>query len=130
MDNGKKQHRFPPGTTLEQAKEWLRQRYDKGKGATCPCCNQSVKLYPDINGIRIAFAVDAELFLQDGIQPKDLCFKRVCLGIGGVEIGTVVHATLHEKEPDKLILDMVVDRDQVPKEWIGAFGLEEDEQEQ
>jgi hypothetical protein len=30
-------------TTLEDAKKWLRDRF--GKGATCPCCNQFVKLY-------------------------------------------------------------------------------------
>jgi len=30
-------------TTLEDAKKWLRARF--GKGATCPCCNQFVKLY-------------------------------------------------------------------------------------
>ena len=29
--------------TLEEAKKWLRARF--GKGATCPCCNQFVKLY-------------------------------------------------------------------------------------
>jgi hypothetical protein len=32
-----------PKTTLEEAKKWLRARF--GKGATCPCCNQFVKLY-------------------------------------------------------------------------------------
>ena len=30
-------------TTLAEAKQWLRARF--GKGATCPCCNQFVKLY-------------------------------------------------------------------------------------
>lgn len=30
-------------TTLEDAKKWLRARFSKG--ATCPCCNQFVKLY-------------------------------------------------------------------------------------
>jgi len=30
-------------TTLVDAKKWLRVRF--GKGATCPCCNQFVKLY-------------------------------------------------------------------------------------
>lgn len=30
-------------TTLEEAKKWLRVRF--GKGATCPACNQFVKLY-------------------------------------------------------------------------------------
>lgn len=30
-------------TTLEDAKKWLRARF--GKGATCPCCRQYVKLY-------------------------------------------------------------------------------------
>jgi len=30
-------------TTLVEAKKWLRVRF--GKGATCPCCNQFVKLY-------------------------------------------------------------------------------------
>ena len=30
-------------TTLGEAKKWLRVRF--GKGATCPCCNQFVKLY-------------------------------------------------------------------------------------
>ncbi len=30
-------------TTLDEAKKWLRARF--GKGATCPCCNQFVKLY-------------------------------------------------------------------------------------
>ena len=29
--------------SLEDAKKWLRVRF--GKGATCPCCNQFVKLY-------------------------------------------------------------------------------------
>lgn len=29
--------------SLEEAKVWLRERF--GKGATCPCCNQFVKLY-------------------------------------------------------------------------------------
>ena len=32
-----------PNASLEDAKKWLRQRF--GKGATCPCCNQFVKLY-------------------------------------------------------------------------------------
>ncbi len=32
-----------PKTTLEEAKLWLRARFSKG--ATCPCCNQFVKLY-------------------------------------------------------------------------------------
>lgn len=31
-------------TTLAEAKQWLRARFTKG--ATCPCCNQFVKLYP------------------------------------------------------------------------------------
>lgn len=31
------------GASLEDAKKWLRARF--GKGATCPCCNQFVKLY-------------------------------------------------------------------------------------
>ena len=30
-------------TTLAAAKQWLRARF--GKGASCPCCNQFVKLY-------------------------------------------------------------------------------------
>lgn len=30
-------------TTLVEAKKWLRARF--GQGATCPCCNQFVKLY-------------------------------------------------------------------------------------
>ena len=30
-------------TTLAAAKQWLRSRFSKG--ATCPCCNQFVKLY-------------------------------------------------------------------------------------
>lgn len=30
-------------TTLEDAKKWLRVRF--GKGASCPCCGQFVKLY-------------------------------------------------------------------------------------
>lgn len=30
-------------TTLQEAKVWLRARFSKG--ATCPCCNQFVKLY-------------------------------------------------------------------------------------
>lgn len=30
-------------TTLGEAKQWLRERFSKG--ATCPCCNQFVKLY-------------------------------------------------------------------------------------
>jgi hypothetical protein len=32
-----------PHASLEDAKKWLRVRF--GKGATCPCCNQFVKLY-------------------------------------------------------------------------------------
>jgi hypothetical protein len=32
-----------PNASLEDAKKWLRERF--GKGATCPCCNQFVKLY-------------------------------------------------------------------------------------
>lgn len=32
-----------PRASLEDAKTWLRARF--GKGATCPCCNQFVKLY-------------------------------------------------------------------------------------
>lgn len=31
------------GASLEDAKKWLRTRFTKG--ATCPCCNQFVKLY-------------------------------------------------------------------------------------
>jgi hypothetical protein len=31
------------GASLEDAKKWLRSRFEKG--ATCPCCNQFVKLY-------------------------------------------------------------------------------------
>jgi len=32
-----------PGASLDDAKKWLRVRF--GKGATCPCCQQFVKLY-------------------------------------------------------------------------------------
>lgn len=32
-----------PKASLDDAKKWLRVRF--GKGATCPCCNQFVKLY-------------------------------------------------------------------------------------
>ena len=32
-----------PNASLEDAKKWLRARF--GKGATCPCCHQFVKLY-------------------------------------------------------------------------------------
>jgi len=32
-----------PSASLEDAKKWLRVRF--GKGATCPCCQQFVKLY-------------------------------------------------------------------------------------
>lgn len=32
-----------PKSSLEDAKKWLRARF--GKGATCPCCQQHVKLY-------------------------------------------------------------------------------------
>jgi len=31
------------GCTLEEAKQWLRDRFDDG--ASCPCCHQYVKLY-------------------------------------------------------------------------------------
>lgn len=31
------------GASLEEAKQWLRDRFDEG--ASCPCCNQFVKLY-------------------------------------------------------------------------------------
>src|SRR4029078_7026903 len=34
---------FDPKMTLLDAKKWLRGRF--GKGASCPCCNQFVKLY-------------------------------------------------------------------------------------
>ena len=34
-----------PDASLEQAKEWLRERFKK-KGAHCPCCRRFVKLYP------------------------------------------------------------------------------------
>jgi hypothetical protein len=34
---------MPGETTLEEAKVWLRARFEEG--ATCPCCNQFVKLY-------------------------------------------------------------------------------------
>ena len=30
--------------TLEEAKQWLRARFEDG--ASCPCCHQTVKLYP------------------------------------------------------------------------------------
>lgn len=33
----------PKEVTLEEAKAWLRERFDNG--AVCPCCNQYVKLY-------------------------------------------------------------------------------------
>lgn len=33
----------PNKTTLEEAKQWLRDRFKDG--ANCPCCNQFVKLY-------------------------------------------------------------------------------------
>jgi hypothetical protein len=32
------------GCTLEEAKQWLRERFENG--ASCPCCHQTVKLYP------------------------------------------------------------------------------------
>lgn len=32
------------GCTLEEAKQWLRARFEDG--ANCPCCKQTVKLYP------------------------------------------------------------------------------------
>lgn len=31
------------GRSLEEAKQWLRERFENG--AVCPCCNQYVKLY-------------------------------------------------------------------------------------
>jgi len=34
----------PKSVTLEEAKQWLRERYEDGEN--CPCCNQMVKLYP------------------------------------------------------------------------------------
>ena len=34
---------LPEDATLEQAKEWLRVRFNEG--AECPCCLQHVKLY-------------------------------------------------------------------------------------
>jgi len=34
---------FPPSTTLEQAKNWLRARVDKGDN--CPLCGQHAKIY-------------------------------------------------------------------------------------
>lgn len=33
----------PNDTSLEEAKNWLRERFEDG--AKCPCCNQFVKLY-------------------------------------------------------------------------------------
>lgn len=33
----------PKSTTLEEAKQWLRERFSDG--AKCPCCDQFVKLY-------------------------------------------------------------------------------------
>jgi hypothetical protein len=43
-NNGARDEFFhQPNASLEDAKKWLRVRF--GKGATCPCCNQFVKLY-------------------------------------------------------------------------------------
>ena len=41
--------------SLDDAKKWLRVRF--GKGATCPCCNQFVKLYKRILSKSMAYVL-------------------------------------------------------------------------
>lgn len=59
----------PKTTTLEQARDWLRERLDKG--AKCPCCKQHAKIYQrKLNqGMAASLIAFAKVTLQ--MTPKD-----------------------------------------------------------
>lgn len=59
------------GASLEDAKKWLRARF--GKGATCPCCNQFVKLYkrPFSKSIAFVLLLIARYYRRYDVQPTE-----------------------------------------------------------
>ena len=54
--------------SLEDAKKWLRARF--GKGATCPCCNQFVKLYrrPFSKSMAYVLLLIARYYRRDDVK--------------------------------------------------------------
>ena len=60
-----------PNASLEDAKKWLRVRF--GKGATCPCCNQFVKLYPRKMNKSMAYVLllIARYYRRIGVSPDE-----------------------------------------------------------
>jgi hypothetical protein len=58
-------------TTLQEAKVWLRARF--GKGATCPCCNQFVKLYrrPMNKSMAFVLLLIARYYRRYDVRPDD-----------------------------------------------------------
>jgi hypothetical protein len=60
-----------PNASLEDAKKWLRVRF--GKGATCPCCNQFVKLYrrPLSKSIAFVLLLIARYYRRYNVRPDE-----------------------------------------------------------
>ena len=60
-----------PNAFLEDAKKWLRARF--GKGATCPCCNQFVKLYkrPFSKSIAFVLLLIARYYRRYDVRPEE-----------------------------------------------------------
>lgn len=60
-----------PRASLEDAKRWLRARF--GKGATCPCCAQFVKLYkrPFNKSMAYVLLLIARYYRRVEVQPDE-----------------------------------------------------------
>lgn len=71
-NNGPKDEFFhQPNASLEDAKKWLRARF--GRGATCPCCNQFVKLYkrPFNKSMAFVLLLIARYYRRIGVKSEE-----------------------------------------------------------
>jgi hypothetical protein len=59
------------GASLEDAKKWLRSHF--GKGATCPCCHQFVKLYkrPFNKSMAFVLLLIARYYRRIDVKPDE-----------------------------------------------------------